>query len=208
MLSKLPQLSKATLRKKYIALRQNYTSQQIKEASNNIFCKFIQKYGPLLATVSPIRKFIHIFLPIENKKEIDTTILVDKICNDPKYQNVYFVVPKMTTHNSEPILQHYYYHPFHTKLEVNKYGVPEPTINQPIMSTTDLQLLNFIIVPLLCWHQNGHRIGYGGGYYDKFLSNCSPNTLKIGVSLFPNEPNQWDTNEFDIKLDDVIIPEM
>ena len=201
-------MSKDILRKKYIALRQNYTSQQIKEASNNIFGKFIQKYGPLLATVSPIRKFIHIFLPIEDKKEINTHILVDKICNGSKFQDVYFVVPKMTTLDNNPILQHYYYHPFHTKLEVNKYGVPEPTINQPIMSTTDLQLLNFVIVPLLCWHQSGHRIGYGGGYYDKFLSNCSTNTLKIGVSLFPDESKQWETNKFDIKLDDVITPLM
>ena len=111
----------------------------------------------------------------------------------------------MTTLNSEPILKHYYYHPFYTKLETNKWQILEPTDDQPIMSATDLQLLNFVIVPLLCWRQDGHRIGYGGGYYDKFLSNCSPNTLKIGVSLFPDEPNHWETNEFDVKLDDVII---
>jgi len=201
-------MSKDILRKKYIALRENYTSQQIKDTSYHIFNNFISKYGPLLSTPSPIRKFIHIFLPIKDKKEIDTNLLVDMICNGSKFQDVYFVVPKMIIINDEPNLKHYYYHPFHTKLEINKWQVPEPTVGQPVISDTDLQLLNFVIVPLLCWHQNGHRIGYGGGYYDRFLSNCSPNTLKIGVSLFPDEPNQWETNEFDVKLDDVITPLM
>ena len=198
------QISKQILRKKYISLRNTYTKQQITDASNKIFIKFINKYDKILTSNNKINKFIHIFLPIENKNEINTHLLVNMIMNNSKYKNVFFIIPKMTKYNKEKELEHYYYNPNFTKLEINNYGVLEPIKGEQKYIINDM--LNFVIVPLLCWNKEGHRIGYGGGYYDKFLNQCNIKTLKIGVCLFENELEQWNINKYDIKLDDVIIP--
>ena len=58
----------------------------------------------------------------------------------------------------------------------------------------------FILVPLLAFDLNGNRVGYGGGYYDRFLKDCN-NSIKVGLSLEDPISPIKDINEYDIKLD-------
>jgi 5-formyltetrahydrofolate cyclo-ligase len=60
---------------------------------------------------------------------------------------------------------------------------------------------------LLIFDQKGYRVGYGKGYYDRFLANCSNNAILLGISFF--EPIQIikDTHEFDIPLTIGLTPE-
>ena len=68
----------------------------------------------------------------------------------------------------------------------------------------NLNNINIILVPLLAFDKNGHRVGYGGGYYDKFMIHY-PKSIKIGLSL--EEPIQiLDINNHDIKLNFCITP--
>jgi 5-formyltetrahydrofolate cyclo-ligase len=62
-----------------------------------------------------------------------------------------------------------------------------------------------ILVPLLTFDLLGHRIGYGKGYYDRFLKLCRPTAQKIGISLFDPE-DQLPAEDYDIKLTQVITP--
>jgi 5-formyltetrahydrofolate cyclo-ligase len=48
--------------------------------------------------------------------------------------------------------------------------------------------LDAVLVPLLACDQRGHRVGYGGGFYDRFLAECRPGALFIGLSLLDAEP--------------------
>ena len=87
------------------------------------------------------------------------------------------------------------------EFEENIYGVLEPIGGIKIQP----QHIGIMIVPLIAFDKNGYRVGYGKGYYDKFIAECSPDLIKIGISFFdPIEIN--DINEFDKKLDYCITP--
>ena len=67
-----------------------------------------------------------------------------------------------------------------TKLTVNRWHILEPTGNE----TVEIGKLDAVLVPLLCFDERGFRVGYGKGFYDKFLKNCRRDCLKIGLSYF------------------------
>ena len=62
-------------------------------------------------------------------------------------------------------------------------------------------------MPLLCFDAAGHRVGYGKGFYDKFLSKCRPDCTKIGLSYFPPVEAIAATGGHDIMLDICVTPE-
>ena len=63
-----------------------------------------------------------------------------------------------------------------------------------------------VFIPLLCFDNFGNRVGYGGGYYDKLLSKCKKNTVKIGLSFFQPVKKINDINSNDVKMDYCICP--
>ncbi|MDB3883955.1 5-formyltetrahydrofolate cyclo-ligase, partial [Flavobacteriaceae bacterium] len=80
-------------------------------------------------------------------------------------------------------------------------------IREPISSNQkDASLLEVIFIPLLIFDKLGHRVGYGGGYYDKFLGNIKDDVLKIGLSLFEPIDKIQDIERHDIRLDYSITP--
>ena len=60
--------------------------------------------------------------------------------------------------------------------------------------------------PLLAYDKNGNRVGYGKGFYDKFLAECNPNTIKIGLSFFEPEELISDINTSDVQLNYCVTP--
>jgi 5-formyltetrahydrofolate cyclo-ligase len=71
----------------------------------------------------------------------------------------------------------------------------------------EIEKIDAIIVPLLCFDARGFRVGYGKGFYDKFLSECRTDCLKIGFSYFAPVAEISDAQDFDVKLDYCITPE-
>lgn len=90
-----------------------------------------------------------------------------------------------------------------TVLEKNTYGIYEPAGNEFIGP----QLIDAVFVPLLAFDTRGYRVGYGKGYYDRFLSRCAQDVVKIGFSYFDAVDIINDTNDFDIPLNYCITPE-
>lgn len=90
-----------------------------------------------------------------------------------------------------------------TKYTINEWGVTEPIDGQII----DPSSIDMILVPLLVFDKTGHRVGYGKGYYDRFLANTRVGTILVGISYF--EPIQMiaDKHEFDIPLTLGITPQ-
>ncbi len=84
----------------------------------------------------------------------------------------------------------------------NRYGIPEPIERD---NTINPIALDVIIIPLLAADSNGNRLGYGKGFYDRLLGNCSPEALRIGLSFF--EPTEvLPNNEADEKLNFLVTP--
>ena len=89
-----------------------------------------------------------------------------------------------------------------TTFETNKYGIDEPVDGLDMFADE----IDMILVPLLCFDKKGYRVGYGKGYYDRFLSSCRSDCLKIGCSYFDPIDVIEDVDEFDIKLNYCITP--
>lgn len=84
----------------------------------------------------------------------------------------------------------------------NQYGILEP-INGTILETMEIDI---VFVPLLAFDENGYRVGYGKGYYDRFLSRCRKDILRIGFSFFEAEPVIEDIDNYDVPLNLCITP--
>lgn len=84
----------------------------------------------------------------------------------------------------------------------NKYRILEPIGGEKV----DPEWLDLIFVPLLAVTQQGFRVGFGKGYYDRYLIRCRPNVLKVGFSFFEPVTSIHDINHFDVPLSYCITP--
>ena len=85
----------------------------------------------------------------------------------------------------------------------NRWGVEEPAEGEIIPA----EWIEVVLVPLLSFDEKGNRVGYGKGCYDRFLSRCKRDTIKIGLSFFESVKEISDTDHFDIPLNYCITPE-
>lgn len=81
-----------------------------------------------------------------------------------------------------------------------EYGIPEPKLLEPEPKDKKFDL---VIVPTLAFDSNNNRLGYGKGFYDRFLTN-QPQAHKIGLSYSFNKVDNLPTDKHDIPLDLVI----
>ena len=84
-------------------------------------------------------------------------------------------------------------------LTINKYGIPEPTSN--IIEYPDI-----LLVPLVAFDKDLNRIGYGGGYYDRYIRKIKDKKkiIIIGIAYSFQKVNKVLINKHDIKLDFII----
>ena len=90
-----------------------------------------------------------------------------------------------------------------TKLIVNEWGIPEPDNNSIPIPESSIEV---VFVPLLAYDTKGSRVGYGKGFYDRFLQDSKPK-LTIGLSFFEPEENDIEVNEYDQPLDLCVYPD-
>lgn len=140
-------------------------------------------------------KIISLFLPIEKHKEINTYHILEKGLSIGTQIALPKIIPNTHT------LKHYLYES-HSKLEVNSMGIPEPVKGKLIKTES----LDYVFIPLLAVDKTGHRIGYGKGYYDRFLKKCSPNCLFIGLHLFDDFVDIEDIDTHDVQLNYCVTP--
>jgi 5-formyltetrahydrofolate cyclo-ligase len=83
------------------------------------------------------------------------------------------------------------------------FGVPEPIGSEIPAAADDIDT---IILPMLGFDRKGGRIGYGAGYYDRFLSK-NPGLRKIGIAFACQEVDSLPVDENDIRMDYIITEE-
>ena len=140
------------------------------------------------------QEYIHLFLPIEGKAEIDTTLILTLLQGRDKQ----VVLPKVNGNSLQHILL-----TDSTKLRKNQWGIlePEQGIEVPVRQ------LDVVFIPLLAWDKKGQRVGYGKGFYDSFLADCKPAVIKIGLSLFEGINEIEGTRPEDVQMDYCVHPE-
>ena len=138
------------------------------------------------------------YAPFEKYNEFDPTLITDYCTvRNPGLLVCFPVVDTASlTLSAVAIDDNTYFAP-------NSYGIDEP-MNAEIVPPDQLDL---VFLPLLAYDKKGYRVGYGKGYYDRYLKACRPNTLKIGFSFFDAEEVIDDVNELDVKMNYCITPQ-
>lgn len=142
-------------------------------------------------------KVFHTFIPLEKNREPNTWLIIDRIRRE--FPNIRISLPRVNDEHGE--LENFFFEGLH-QLQKNAWGIAEPKQGVP----TDPDKIDMVLVPLLAFDKRGHRVGYGKGYYDKFLATCKPSCQKIGLSLSEPVDEIEDANSLDVPLHYCVTP--
>ena len=174
-------MNKSEIRKKILKLRKQTSSQNL-----DINFHYILK---ILKKEKVKGKIIGGYYPFNY--EID----VMKVLNKFEKQNYIITLPKIKK-NSQ---MDFFYWSTNDPLVVNKYGIPEPT-------STKIKYPNILLVPLVAFDSNLNRVGYGGGFYDRYIKRIKKNQkiITIGLAYSFQKIKKIPINKYDNKLDFII----
>lgn len=178
--------NKHQIRKVYKERRGTLTEDEVERLSQDIINSLIDNFDFK-------NKRIHLFIPIKKFNEVNLTPLIDFLIKNESE------VATSITLTDKNELQHVLVD-HHTEFKEDSWGIPTPVNAEQVHEET----IDIVIVPLLAFDEKGHRVGYGKGYYDRFLSSVS--AIKIGVSLFESISELIDTDHNDVALDIVVTP--
>lgn len=137
----------------------------------------------------------HLFLSIPDKNEVDTSFLLTILQGKDKD----IIVPKVGRAGE---LDHYLLTDT-TVFKTSTWGIPEPVSGVQISP----EQLDVVFLPLLAFDLHGYRVGYGGGFYDRFLARCREGILKVGLSYFEPVKKISDLHSGDLRMDYCVTPE-
>lgn len=181
-------MTKDELRKTYKKRRNNLSENTIDEFSLAIA-------NTLLKLPIWDYSFYHIFLAIEEQKEVNTDYILNVLSGKDK--NI--LISKSDFKTGEMV---HFLLTDNTVIKKNSYNIPEPVDGIEISNDK----IEVVFIPLLAFDKTGNRVGYGKGFYDRFLTHCKPETLKIGLSFFEAENEITDVFESDVKLNYCVTP--
>ena len=181
-------MNKAALRKLYKQKRREFSLKEVENLQENIYKQVFEINFSNIKTV-------HIFLSIERLLELNTNPIIDFLLLNNK--QVVVSVSNFPTNS----LEHFLFDRS-TKLKVSSYGIPEPVNGVAI----DPKKIDLVFVPLLISDEKNYRVGYGKGFYDRFLAECRNDVKTIGLNFFKPIKEITDLNIYDVALDNVISP--
>lgn len=182
---------KAKLRRQMLARRRALPPAEVAQRSALLAEQFFQTF--------PVAEWawLHAFLPIPRQHEPDTWLIIRRVWQEFRRLNV--LVPVVEADGQT--LHHCHIGP-DTPLEPNRWGIPEPDKSRQVAAFS----LDAVLVPLLAFDELGQRVGYGKGFYDRFLAQ-HPEALRIGLSLEPPVPRISDAWPGDVPLHACLTPE-
>ena len=137
----------------------------------------------------------HIFLSISKMNEVDTKPLLAVLMGKDKR----IAIPKTIPDNNSLVP---YELTTDTRFSVNSMGITEPEGGVLL----EVKAIDVVFVPLLAFDQKGQRVGYGKGYYDRFLDQCRNDVITVGLSFFDPERLITDSVPSDVPLHFVVNP--
>lgn len=180
-------MNKLELRHKFKAARASLSKVERADMSYKISMQILNTWNFDSKTIS-------VFLPIKRLHEVDTSHLIKTLSEK---NTLCAPVSDLETHQME----HYTFD--QNSLVKNEWGIPEPK-NGDHVSATEIDIL---IIPLLVADKKGNRLGFGKGFYDRFLERCRDNALFIGINYFEPIDQYLEAEKHDHPLDALITPD-
>lgn len=184
-------MDKKHLRKEAIAKRNSLSHEQIKKISNNIFSQLYSL--PFYNEAAIIMSYVSI------GKEIFTHDFIKKSMQVGKK----IFIPVTNPATKEMILSHII--DFNRDLEKGYWGILEP--KKEALRPLSSEVLDLILVPGLAFTQKGDRLGYGGGYYDRFLSSLTKPVTTISLAFKFQVFETLATKSHDVPIDYILTEE-
>jgi len=166
--------TKATLRREALAQRLALPVEEVTRRSEQL-CGLLFQHFPVGHW-----RWLSTFLPLARRHEPDTWAIIRRV--RAAQLPLRLAVPVVQADGVS--LRHHALQP-NTELLPNRWGIPEPTASVPTVSPA---AFDAVLVPLLAFDANGQRVGYGGGFYDRFLAECRPDAQFIGLSVLDDAP--------------------
>ncbi len=151
---------KKKLRRKILDERRALTEEAIKERSGKICDRFLAL--PILSEASKVC----IYMPINN--EVDVSLMTDRLRSLGKT----LYIPKVGGSS-----MHFHLYEPDTALSPGSFGILEPCDSPMLSADAD----TLIVMPGACFSEGRDRIGYGGGYYDRYIKK-HPDVLTVAVA--------------------------
>lgn len=171
------------------SLRRHIREQKRAMTEEQIIAKSRQ-LGQLFAASQAYRQARTIYGYLPYNQEVRTVPMLEHALKDGKK----VAVPKVYGEEMKFI-----YLDDLSKVEKGYAGIPEPIADEPVADDKTA----LVLMPGLAFDREGHRIGYGGGFYDKFLS-AEPNHPTLALCYDFQMQQQLETEEFDIPVDTVL----
>ncbi len=176
-------------------LRQEAKTQRKALSADEVAYHSIQIDKQVSTCFSFRDKRISCFLSMESQREVHTEYILKQLAR----QNQLFVP---VSNFLDGTMQHIPFEPGDI-LALNSYHIPEPIHKKPPIHPIELDV---IFIPLLQADVHGNRLGYGKGFYDRYLALCRPDVIKIGLNFF-DPISAIPTEKTDIPLDYLITPD-
>ena len=117
------------------------------------------------------KKAEHVGVTLSRHPEVDTQAVIEQAWKDGKTVSI--------PHSGEKRKLSFYIYTPQTELELSRFGLLEPKDRSVPQSKNAIDLM---VVPGLVFNQAGYRIGFGGGYYDRYLEDYKGKTISL---LYP-----------------------
>ncbi|MFN6962140.1 MAG: 5-formyltetrahydrofolate cyclo-ligase [Pyrinomonadaceae bacterium] len=180
-------MNKSELRKIYLERRSALSGDERDRASRQIAERLFASID--LADIA----VLHSFISTAKFNEVDTRPIFERVWTERP--DIVTCAPRIAGETGEIVNLRL---DAATRLEYNAWQIGEPPAAQDEIAP---EAIDAAIVPLLCFDRAGHRVGYGKGFYDRFLSRCRPDCLKVGVSFFGPVDAIDDVHLSDVPLD-------
>ncbi len=174
-------MNKSEIRKKILKTRKQ-------NISNNLVINF--KYIlDILRKYKGCRKTIGGYYPYNY--EVNPIDILEKF----EKQNYQISLPKI----KKNFKMDFFRWSINDPLSINKYGIPEPTSNKIVNPS-------ILLVPLVAFDRDLYRIGYGGGFYDRYIHRIKKNKkiITIGLAYSFQKVKKIPVNKYDLKLDHIV----
>jgi len=184
-------MTKTELRKEYREKRDALSAVEKVKLDDLLLIQFQKAAIPFIQSLFS-------YWPIEKNNEPNVHLITDYLeFKNPELQIAYpktdFFINEM-----QAVLTH-----VETNFIENEFHIYEPEEG----TIFPAEKIDMILVPLLAVDKKGYRVGYGKGFYDKYLAGCRKDCIKAGFSYFEPVDDITDAADFDVPLDLCITPQ-
>lgn len=183
-------MMKKTVRKDYLQRRMDIPEEDLQQQTALMAFNFKKLSFP------PV-KYLMSYSPLLARREFDVSVCEDMLkLQNPSMQTAWPKIDELSTDMDACLVQK---GGLYIK---NRFHVLEPISGKVIAP----EQLDMVFVPLVAFDNKGFRVGYGKGYYDRYLPHCRPDAIRVGFSYFEAVQGIEDISQFDVPLNFCITP--